>query len=282
MLLTKKLACPSCGVKLRVADTMPPGKMITCPKCGDGFPVPDGTDYTLSPKAAIVRSRKAATPPDEDEGQREEVAARPKIRKRRKKPKEAANNAPLILGLVIGGALSLIVGVALAVILRPWEKKAERIADSSPARPGPSESRPGPRAAPPELGPLARRPEGGGPGPGAGPGPAAPRPAAAPAPSGQGPAGAESDLIAVGQNVFQANDCARCHSIGGTSGGGMRGRRGPNLSRVGANPSHTVDWLVEQIRDPQSHRPDSRMPAYAGKISEDDLRALASYLASLK
>ena len=65
-------------------------------------------------------------------------------------------------------------------------------------------------------------------------------------------------------------------------GGGMRGRgaRGPDLSRAGAN--HNVDWLVEQIREPRSHKPDARMPSYGDKISEDDIRALASYLASLK
>jgi cytochrome c oxidase subunit 2 len=88
--------------------------------------------------------------------------------------------------------------------------------------------------------------------------------------------------MAAGQSVFQANNCGRCHGVGGGFGGGRRGGRGPDLSRVGANPSHTVQWLVEQIRDPQSHKPDSRMPAYADKIGEEDLRALATYLASLK
>ena len=41
-------------------------------------------------------------------------------------------------------------------------------------------------------------------------------------------------------------------------------------------------WLAEQIRDPQSHNPNSRMPASGDKINEQDLRALATYLASLK
>src|SRR5438132_12032824 len=39
-MLTKKLACPSCHVNLKVADTLPPGKLIKCPKFGKGFPVP--------------------------------------------------------------------------------------------------------------------------------------------------------------------------------------------------------------------------------------------------
>jgi cbb3-type cytochrome oxidase cytochrome c subunit len=59
-----------------------------------------------------------------------------------------------------------------------------------------------------------------------------------------------------------------------------RGARGPDLAGIGAK--RTVDWLMEQIREPQSHRPGSRMPSYGDKISEEDLRALATYLASLK
>ena len=39
-MLTKKLACPSCGVHLRIADTLPVGKKIKCPKCTAAFPVP--------------------------------------------------------------------------------------------------------------------------------------------------------------------------------------------------------------------------------------------------
>jgi mono/diheme cytochrome c family protein len=275
MLLTKRLACPSCSVKLRVADTLPAGKTITCPKCGSEFPVPGGTRQNGSPKAA-TRARKPAAPPDEDQVQ-DEAKARPRPRKRGKKPKQAASNTPLILGL---GAVALAVAVALVVILRPWEKKTEQVASSGPSRAAPMEMRPGPRPGSPGPRQLAPRTSGGETGGEAGPGPSAQRPAVALAPTRQSPAGAESDLIAVGQNVFQANNCGRCHGMDGGSGGGRRGPRGPDLSRVGA--VHSVDWLVEQIRDPQSHKPDSRMPPYADKIGEEDLRALATYLASLK
>jgi mono/diheme cytochrome c family protein len=77
--------------------------------------------------------------------------------------------------------------------------------------------------------------------------------------------------------VFDSHGCARCHAIGGQGG-----RRGPDLTRVGADPSHTVEWLSEHIRNPKAHNPDSRMPGYAGRIPEQDLRALAEYLAGLK
>jgi len=285
MVSIKKLACPFCDVRLRVADTLPAGKIITCPKCGEGFPVPDGNGDTPAPKAGTTPSsyrlssaggaakvkgaRKAAPRPDD--GQDEETEAPPKPRKRRKKAKEPTSNAPLVWGLVIGGAVTLIVGVILAVIFRPGEKKAEGVAVSDPARRAATE--PGASGS----APVALRPEPRGRGPGAEPGPAAQQPVAGP--SGQASAAAGPDLIAAGQSVYQANNCARCHASGGRGAGG-RGPRGPDLSRAGAD--HTVDWLVEQIREPRSHKPDSRMPSYGDKISEDDLRALASYLASLK
>ncbi len=57
---------------------------------------------------------------------------------------------------------------------------------------------------------------------------------------------------------------------------------GPDLGKVGGDPTHTVDWLMEHIRKPKSHKPNSRMPPFEGKIRENELRALAEYLASLK
>jgi cbb3-type cytochrome oxidase cytochrome c subunit len=58
--------------------------------------------------------------------------------------------------------------------------------------------------------------------------------------------------------------------------------RGPDLGTVGKDPTHTVDWLMEHIRDAKTHKPESRMPPYKDKIQTEDLRALAEYLASLK
>jgi mono/diheme cytochrome c family protein len=109
----------------------------------------------------------------------------------------------------------------------------------------------------------------------------------------------ESGPHAAGKKVFVANGCFRCHNIGsigappapspgfppgpgGPGGPGRGGNRGPDLAKIGSNPEHTVDWLVEFIRKPQSKKAKARMPAFEGKISEPDLRALAEYLASLK
>jgi mono/diheme cytochrome c family protein len=266
-MLTRKLACPSCGVNLRVADTLPAGKRIKCPKCGIGFPVPADEDPPPSPVAVAVRTRKAAPPPEEDDRD-DEVEERPVARKRRKKPKKAARNVPLVVGLVLGGALLLAgVAVTLAAVFRPAAKKAEPVAANNPSRPGPVE-----------------------PGAGAGPGPVEPGPGPR-GDIGAGAAGAELHSVAAGRQVFAANNCSRCHAIGGSggppgggpaAGGGRMGRiRGPDLGRTGADPTHTVEWLMAHIRNPKSHKPDSRMPAF-GNINDQDLRALAEYLASLK
>jgi hypothetical protein len=122
MLLTKKVACPSCDVKLKVADTLPAGKVITCPKCGTKFPVPEDSGDMPMAASGNVEARKAG-PAEEGRKERtvpasakkktafrreeEEEEARPKPRKRRKKPQPATSNTPLILGLVIGGAVAV-------------------------------------------------------------------------------------------------------------------------------------------------------------------------------
>lgn len=84
-------------------------------------------------------------------------------------------------------------------------------------------------------------------------------------------------LIAAGQNAYTTSNCARCHSIGGQGG-----RMGPDLSHVGADPAHTPQWLADHVRNPKSHNPSSRMPAFQGQVSEPNLNALGAYLASLK
>lgn len=101
----------------------------------------------------------------------------------------------------------------------------------------------------------------------------------------------------IGKQVF-AQNCARCHRINedggqavarggppggsGAAGGRAMMGRGPNLSHVGGDPDHTVDWFIGFIRNPKSERPSSRMPPFEGKIQPDQLRALAEYLTSLE
>jgi predicted Zn finger-like uncharacterized protein len=245
---TRTLACPECEARLKVPSSIPAGKRIRCPKCKEPFPISDEEDEAPAPsKVAAARSRKPAPPPEDDEDDDREDE--PVARKRRKKPQKAASKAPLFIALGVGGVLLLGGGAALAVAL--WPKK-------QPDTPT-AQNQPAPLPAP---GPAGQQ---------TGPGPTS---------GGAVSAAGESQSSAVGRKVFDANNCARCHSLG-DGAAGKRGRsRGPDLSRAGAK--HTAEWLIGYVRDPKAQNPESRMPAYGSKIKEEDLKALGEYLAHLK
>jgi mono/diheme cytochrome c family protein len=108
----------------------------------------------------------------------------------------------------------------------------------------------------------------------------------APAPSELTDAAAAADQFAAARASF-SNSCQRCHSIadgegaGGTAGGPGR-MRGPSLAHVGADPGHDATWIAAHIRDPKSHNPRSRMPAFASRLGEAEIQQLAEFLATLK
>ena len=93
------------------------------------------------------------------------------------------------------------------------------------------------------------------------------------------PAAAAGDatLVAAGKAAYDTANCIKCHAIGEQGG-----RMGPDLSHVAAEKEHTSDWIVAHVKNPKTHNPGSRMPAFAGKISDKDLLAIGAYLASLK
>src|SRR5437016_248419 len=70
---------------------------------------------------------------------------------------------------------------------------------------------------------------------------------------------ASSSGATSGEALFSANGCGRCHALNGNVGG-----RAPDLTHVGADPTHTAEWIADQIKNPKSHNPASRMPAYQG------------------
>jgi cbb3-type cytochrome oxidase cytochrome c subunit len=121
----------------------------------------------------------------------------------------------------------------------------------------------------------------------------------------QGTFDTESGPFAAGKKVLVASGCFRCHTVngvrgpvgggppaGGFPGGGgppmpggpgrMMGGRAPDLGEVGKDPTHTMDWVMKYVRNPKSVKPEARMPQFEGRIKDEDLRALAEYLASLK
>ena len=87
-----------------------------------------------------------------------------------------------------------------------------------------------------------------------------------------------------GEALFAQKGCIRCHSAGGGTAGGPPGKRmGPDLSQVGADPTHTPEWFATYIRDPHGQNPGSKMPKHdETKISEQEMDTLIKYLSSLK
>ena len=78
-----------------------------------------------------------------------------------------------------------------------------------------------------------------------------------------------------GQVVYDAQGCARCHSVAGVGG------KGPDLSKAGA--THDKAWIAAHIRNAKQHSPKSNMPDYGDdKLNAKDLDTLADYLAGLK
>lgn len=97
-----------------------------------------------------------------------------------------------------------------------------------------------------------------------------------------------------GQQLITTKVCVACHAISGTT---MKGQLGPNLTRfgsrryiaAGARPN-TIENLEQWIRDPKSVKPGALMPGAreggggmpATGLSEDEIKAIAAYLHSLK
>ncbi|HUF13301.1 MAG TPA: cytochrome c oxidase subunit II [Longimicrobiales bacterium] len=101
-------------------------------------------------------------------------------------------------------------------------------------------------------------------------------------------------LAAHGMQVFMRSPCIACHSISGTS---AIGRIGPNLTFMGDRWSvgagaeeNSVDALARWIISPPAMKPGARMPGTRTEgggmpptgLSEQDVRAIAAYLFSLR
>ncbi len=88
------------------------------------------------------------------------------------------------------------------------------------------------------------------------------------------PAGSPQALVDRGHEVYVANKCQDCHLV---KGEGVD--FGPELTHVGAGSS--ADKLMALIRNPLSANPQASMPAF-DKLSDEDLKALVTYLLTLK
>lgn len=84
---------------------------------------------------------------------------------------------------------------------------------------------------------------------------------------------ADPGTIAKGKQIYAEKKCAACHMINRVGG-----KTGGDLSDVGAK--RDVQWLKAFLKDPKAANPKSKMMAFRG--TDDELEALAAYMASLK
>jgi len=82
-----------------------------------------------------------------------------------------------------------------------------------------------------------------------------------------------SALIARGKQYFMDQGCYGCHTLGKTGT-----PIAPDLTDIGSRypQSYLADWL----RDPSAQKPTAHMPKI--ELTDEEVRALAAYLASLR
>jgi mono/diheme cytochrome c family protein len=82
-----------------------------------------------------------------------------------------------------------------------------------------------------------------------------------------------ADSAEVGRQVFYSQGCYGCHRVG-AAGTPIAN----DLSHIGKK--YTESQLASWLRDPASQKPRAHMPRLA--LQEDEIRALAAYLATLR
>lgn len=99
--------------------------------------------------------------------------------------------------------------------------------------------------------------------------------------SSSSPPPAKAPAVAIaptdGKGLFAAH-CTKCHTVEET---GRKGK-GPNLAHVAAEPEHTAEWIAAHVRNPKAHEPSSKMPAFESKLTPEEVKSVADYLATLK
>ncbi len=86
----------------------------------------------------------------------------------------------------------------------------------------------------------------------------------------------------IGKKIFSVRySCYACHQVKGQGKSGVTGGlSGPSLVQAGVrlNP----DWIYAFLSSPRDLLSRGSMPVYAGIISDEDLKELAKYIASLQ
>lgn len=92
------------------------------------------------------------------------------------------------------------------------------------------------------------------------------------------------DRVAEGRHVFETQACMNCHTISGTV---ATGRFGPDLTHLMSRDTlasgavtNTRDHLHEWIRNPDTYKPGSLMPAM--QLNDQQLDQVTAYLSTLR
>ncbi|MBM7608234.1 cytochrome c oxidase subunit 2 [Lysinibacillus composti] len=94
---------------------------------------------------------------------------------------------------------------------------------------------------------------------------------------------ASKDSTDLGEATFAAN-CLGCHAV---SGAGASGAMGPNLTafgdrnRVAGVLEHSKDSIETWVKNPESIKPGNLMTGAYGKLSDEEVSAVADYIMSL-
>lgn len=93
-----------------------------------------------------------------------------------------------------------------------------------------------------------------------------------------------SGTVSEGQKIFERTACINCHTVAGTA---ANGRFGPDLTHLMSREtiasgaaSNTAVYLRRWIKDPNTIKPGSKMPAMG--LSDRELDAVTQYMETLR
>ena len=92
-----------------------------------------------------------------------------------------------------------------------------------------------------------------------------------------------TELGSKGSQIFRQSRCTSCHRA-------LRNGTNMGLSLDGVGSLRTYEWLYSFLKDPENtygaatidHGPSPKEAAYVAKMSDDDLKAMATFISELK
>ena len=88
---------------------------------------------------------------------------------------------------------------------------------------------------------------------------------------------ARADAVEDGKKLVEAKKCSICHAVDGK--GGRKEMKPLN----GITEGKTDEWLLDAMKDPKKTiGPDTKMPSYKDKLTDDEIKAVIAYLKTLK